>query len=411
MSRRPIEKGRTLVVGKKIDSNVDNVGNSADHNVDGNVGNSVETSAVAPSSGRKPHADDRAAPEIEEAPDASIAIVDEGDLRGKVHEIRGQKVMLDFELAEIYGYTTKAFNQQVKNNIEKFDEDFRFQLTDDEVSRLSRSKNLTLNKSGRGSNFKYNPYAFTEQGIYMLMTVLRGELATLQSKALIRLFKRLKDYAAEGRGFVGRAEFGELSAKVSANAESIELLREGLQTTDRKVDALIGGMADAVRGSAIGGVAGAFGRFMPKPGDGLPIGAGEPATADLAYSEIYAQAREAVFVVDNYVGLKTLVLLKSVAPGVKVVVFTDNKARLSAVELADFRRQYPDLDVGLRRAGGVFHDRYIMLDFGAPCERLFHCGASSKDAGSRVTTICELEHPAAYRDLFAELLAQPPLEL
>ena len=78
----------------------------------------------------------------------------------KIYIIRGQKVMLDFELAEIYGYETKAFNQQVKRNIEKFDEDFMFRLTDEEVSELSRSQNVTLNKvAGRGSNIKHNTHA------------------------------------------------------------------------------------------------------------------------------------------------------------------------------------------------------------------------------------------------------------
>ena len=96
--------------------------------------------------------------------------------------------MLDFDLAEIYGYTTKAFNQQVKNNKERFDEDFRFKLTREEVEIL-RSKNLT--SSWRGS--RYLPHAFTEQGIYMLMTVLKGDLAIMQSKALKRTFKRMKD--------------------------------------------------------------------------------------------------------------------------------------------------------------------------------------------------------------------------
>ena len=92
--------------------------------------------------------------------------------------------MLDFELAEIYGYETKTFNQQVKNNIEKFDEDFRFQLTKDEWEFL-RSKILT-SKSDEGSGGRrYMPYAFTEQGIYMLMTVLKGELAVKQIKAFM----------------------------------------------------------------------------------------------------------------------------------------------------------------------------------------------------------------------------------
>ncbi len=115
----------------------------------------------------------------------NIVEIDETTIKSKIHYIRNQKVMLDSDLAEIYGYSTKRFNEQVKRNIEKFDDDFMFQLTDEEVyelsryhfgtlndgrvSELSRSRFATLNKAqGRGSNIKYKPYAFTEQGIYML---------------------------------------------------------------------------------------------------------------------------------------------------------------------------------------------------------------------------------------------------
>src|SRR5574344_725999 len=114
-----------------------------------------------------------------------IIILDENDLKNKIYTIRGVQVMLDSDWAEIYGYETK-----------RFDEDFRFQLTDDEVKIVSRSKISTLNDEpqGRGHNIKYNPYAFTEQGIYMLMTVLKGEPAVKQSKTLIRLFKQMKDF-------------------------------------------------------------------------------------------------------------------------------------------------------------------------------------------------------------------------
>jgi len=121
--------------------------------------------------------------------------LDEG-IKSKIYVIRGMQVMLDFELAEIYGYDTKAFNQQVQRNIEKFPYDFMFQLTKTELGELSWSQNVTLNK-GRGYNFKYLPYAFTEQGIYMLMTVLKGDLATKQSILIIRTFKAMKDYIFE----------------------------------------------------------------------------------------------------------------------------------------------------------------------------------------------------------------------
>ena len=85
-------------------------------------------------------------------------------LKAKIYTVRGQRVMFASDLAEIYGYTTKAFNQQVKNNIEKFDEDFRFQVTKTELDDLVRSNNLILNKDGRGGNVKYMPWCFTESG-------------------------------------------------------------------------------------------------------------------------------------------------------------------------------------------------------------------------------------------------------
>ena len=134
-------------------------------------------------------------------------------LREKLYEIRGVKVMLDADLAEIYGYTTKAFNQQIKNNLEKFDDDFMFELSDEEVEDL-RSKNLTANLSSKS---RYNPHVFTEQGLYMLMTVLRGELATKQSKALVRTFKKMKDYIIGSKGLIGQREVIQLSLQTIEN--------------------------------------------------------------------------------------------------------------------------------------------------------------------------------------------------
>ena len=91
----------------------------------------------------------------------NVTIIDETSIRNKIYEIRGKKVILDYELAEIYGYTTKAFNQQIKRNIERFPNDFMFQLSMDEVAELSRSQKVTLNTGKRGSNLKYAPHAYT----------------------------------------------------------------------------------------------------------------------------------------------------------------------------------------------------------------------------------------------------------
>ncbi len=118
-------------------------------------------------------------------------VIYEKDLRSKIYTIRGLQVMLDYDLADIYGYETKQFNRQIKNNIERFDEDFRFQLKQDEFDELNlRCKFCTSSLTSKQQDSqswggkRYLPYAFTEQGIYMLMTVLRGDLAIQQSKAL-----------------------------------------------------------------------------------------------------------------------------------------------------------------------------------------------------------------------------------
>ena len=102
----------------------------------------------------------------EEKEKQEIILINEETIQSKIYIVRGQKVMLDFELAEIYGYTTKRFNEQVKNNIERFDEDFRFQLLKEEFDNL---RSIFSTSSWGGT--RYLPYAFTEQGIYMLMTV------------------------------------------------------------------------------------------------------------------------------------------------------------------------------------------------------------------------------------------------
>ena len=136
-----------------------------------------------------------------------MMFVNHESLVKKIYIIRGQKVMLDFELAEIYGYETKNFNRQVKNNIEKFEgEDFMFRLTEEEMDDL-RCKIFTSSWGGT----RYLPYAFTEQGIYMLMTVLKGDLAVRQSRALVRTFKQMKDYIVENQGLIGKREFLQLS--------------------------------------------------------------------------------------------------------------------------------------------------------------------------------------------------------
>ena len=329
----------------------------------------------------------------------------------KIYIIRGQKVMLDFELAEIYGYETKRFNEQVKRNIEKFDEDFMFQLTDEELSELSRSQNATLNKSaGRGSNIKYNPHAFTEQGIYMLMTVLKGELAVKQSKALIRTFKQMKDYIVENQGLIGKRELLQLSMQITSNVVEMQDLRRNLRDVEDKVAGLVDKLGNVVHKSELSDLI--LDLSNPQLKYGFLLLNGQPIEANLAYKDIYSIAKKSIYIVDNYIGVKTLVLLKDVPSSVEVIIFSDNIGKgLHILEYQDFCREYPFRKITLQKSGGEFHDRYIIIDWNTEHQRIYHCGASSKDAGQRITSITEVVDQMIYTDLINNLLKNPVLQL
>ncbi len=340
-----------------------------------------------------------------------IAIVSEETLHNKIYNIRGYKVMLDFELAEIYGYETKNFNRQVKNNVAKFEgDDFMFQLTDEELAELLRCKNCTLNRGeGRGKHVKYNPYVFTEQGIYMLMTVLRGELAIKQSRALVRTFKKMKDYIIDNRELIGQREYIQLSMKTMENAHDISKLKSDIDTVEKQMSDVMNQLSDVVTKSDLADM---MNSFVDDEDNGWLMFNTKYCSADLAYSEIYMQAKKSIYVVDNYIGLRTLVLLKNAPVGVDITVFSDNVGRkLHRIEYKDFCTEYPSVKMRLKKTGGICHDRFIVLDYGTDDERIFLCGASSKDAGARVTSIVEDYGIGKYKRLIDTLLMNKTLVL
>ena len=149
----------------------------------------------------------------------TTALLTVESIRNCVYTIRGQQVMLDSDLADIYGYEVKRLNEQVKRNINRFPEDFMFQIEPEELPKGLKSQIATLNESGnkRGLHVKKMPYAFTEQGIYMLATVLRGELAEQQSIFIMRAFKEMRHYIRQNQQFVTQSEtIVLLSKKVPA---------------------------------------------------------------------------------------------------------------------------------------------------------------------------------------------------
>lgn len=315
-------------------------------------------------------------------------------LKTKIYVVRGQQVMLDMDLAEIYGYTTKAFNQQVKNNIVRFPEDFRFQLTKGEADELSRSKNLTsMQTAGIKGGRVYLPYAFTEQGIYMLMSVLKGDLATRQSIALVRLFKAMKDYIQNDPLLIESTNLARLSLQVSDNAKDISKIKETMVTKDD--------LSKIIQSFS-----------LPDKGLEYVIYTGQTFEADAAYADIYSKAKQKLYVVDNYIGPKTLLMLKSVPDNVDIIIFSDNiKSMLRLTELQAFQREYPKVKLTFQHTGGKFHDRYIIVDYKCRTEKIYHCGASSKDAGNKITTISQADNRKLYYPMIDELLIQPVLRL
>ena len=337
-----------------------------------------------------------------------IVVINEDTIKNKIYYIRNQKVMLDFELAEIYGYSTKRFNEQVKRNNEKFDDDFMFQLTDEEVSELSRSQNATLNKgTGRGSNIKYNPYAFTEQGIYMLMTVLRGELAVRQSKALIRMFKQMKDFIIENQDFIGSKELVKIAIQTNQNTNDIKQNSMKISELNSKMDTLAT-KEDLKK---------VMDNFIdPETYKHFLLMNGDKIEADVAYTKIYKSAKKSIYVIDNYIGLKTLELLRAARDKTEIIVFSDNarnKDMLTKNILDDFRKDYPNIDLKLKVAGKKYHDRYIAIDYGTENEAFYLCGASSKDAGNKISSITKIEESSKdlYHMMFGRMVNNKDLKI
>ncbi len=339
---------------------------------------------------------------------AEIKIIEitEEYMKNRLYTFRGRKVMLDTDLAEIYGYTNKRFNEQVRNNIEKFDSDFMFELTDDETENL-RTNFSTANISSKS---RYNPHVFTEQGLYMLMTVLKGSLAVKQSKALIRTFKKMKDYILENRDLIGQRELLQLSMETANNRIEISKINSDMISLEKQISDIAEGIKDVVTKSELADM---MNSFVSDDDEKWLMFNAKFSSADEVYESIYRQAKSSIYVVDNYIGLRTLVHLKNSPAGVNIVLFSDNVGnnKLHNIEFTDFCKEYPTVKLSMKKTGGIFHDRFIVLDYGTAEERVFLCGASSKDAGARITSIVEDYGTAKYNSVIKALLNNAPLVL
>ena len=274
----------------------------------------------------------------------TLILIDEKTIRDKMYYVRGQYVMIDSDLALIYGYSTKAFNQQVQRNIEKFEADFMFQLTEYEYNSL-RSQFVTLN--GRGQHKKYLPYCFTEQGIYMLMTVLKGEKATEQSKALIRVFKKMKDYLVDNN----LLELSSINSMLLRHDNEIKLLQE------------------------------TFDKLEVKELKNKIFFNGEIFDSYLEIIKILNNAKKEIIIIDNYADETILEIISKID---KEVILITNKKILKDIDIKKYNMQYHNLKV---IKNNDFHDRFIILDK----KIIYHIGSSINHLGNKIFGINIIE--------------------
>ena len=306
--------------------------------------------------------------------------------------IRDKQVLLDRDLATLYGVATKVLNQAVKRNVERFPERNCFRLNSDEnrelVTNCDRFKTLKHSSS--------LPTAFTEQGVAMLATILHSETAIRVSLQIMDAFVSMRHFLMHNGGLVNRL--------VRVEGKEIEQDRRLLEH-DHKIDSLFEAMDR--RESDLKKVMENI--IDPSTYRHFLILNGQRLEADVAYAQIYDMAKKSVLIIDNYVDVKTLNLLRNVRKGVSVLIFSDllGGSRMTDDMLADYRAARPDVSIDKKPAMHKFHDRYILVDFNTKSEKLYHCGASSKDAGNKITTIVRLDDVDAYRNMFEELLEQP----
>lgn len=258
-----------------------------------------------------------------------------------IHTARGQQVILDYDLAWLYGVETKVFNQAVKRNIERFPERFRFQLTSKEFDDL-RSQIVTSSHGGR----RYLPYAFTEQGVAMLSAVLRSERAVKVSIGIMDAFVEMRRFIASNNALLDRM----------AAIEYRQL--EYQQSADERFDKVFGYLdAHALPSQKV---------FFK----------GEMFDAFTLLVDLVKTAKKSVTVVDGYADEKTLNILSKKRAGVECRLVTYPSASLTASDVNVFESQHGPLRVCRTND---FHDRFLIIDDKA----VYHIGASLKDAGKK----------------------------
>ena len=294
------------------------------------------------------------------AEDKNLVIVHNKEIQSMIYTFRGRQVMLDSDLAMLYQVETKYLNRQRNRNAERFPEDFCFQLSKEEYEIL-RCQNVTSkNENGSGGR-RYLPYVFTEQGIAMLSSVLKSEVAAKASINIMRAFVEMRKFLISNNEMFARLDRVEL--KQLETDKKLEEVFDYIATTKEVKQKIFFN----------GQIYDAFSLMV----------------------EIVEKAEKELILIDNYVDVNTLNILSKKRKQVDVMIVTSGKGNLTKKDVTKFNSQYPKLTVKINED---FHDRFFIIDR----NEVYHIGASIKDAGKKSFGITKLEE----QDLIDSLLGK-----
>jgi len=284
--------------------------------------------------------------------DNQMILIDK--IQNRIFTIRGMQVMIDSNLAEMYQVTTGRLNEQVKRNIERFPEDFMFQLKNDEWENLKsqnailktdtdslRSQNATLNK--RGKHRKYLPFVFTEQGISSLSGVLKSDMAVKINIAIMRAFVQMRKLIANNSGIFQRLD--------KVEQKQIE--------TDQKFEQIFKALEDK----------------SIKPKQGIFYD-GQVFDAYVFAADLVKSAQKSILLIDNYIDETVLQLFTKRKKNVSVNIYTKNITKTLRQDLEKHNSQYPKIKI---EKFAKAHDRFLIIDE----TTVYHFGASLKDLGKK----------------------------
>jgi len=269
------------------------------------------------------------------------------EIRNHIYTIRGVQVILDRDLAELYDVPTKVMNQAVKRNIQRFPNDFRFQLTEKE-------KNELVTDCDRFEKLKHSstqPYAFTEQGVAMLSAVLRSETAVRVSIQIIQAFVKMRKVMMNNALLYKRIEV--IERKQLETDEKFELVFKAIESKD----------------------------LRPKQGIFFN---GQIFDAYQFVSDLFRSAKKSIVIIDNYLDDSVLVHLSKRKKGVHVTLLTKNISRSLVLDVKKFNKQYPQIEITQFNNS---HDRFIVIDETI----VYHFGASLKDLGKKWFAFSKME--------------------